>query len=365
MTRPFWLAVFAGFAVAGSAGADEPNDSYATATLLSPGQLSVSDDLTIKFASYPDTVLGVANQFGIIYETNDDDSPLGDGHASGLGGVPTNSGSIDFYVSGYPDDFFEGSHNEAGDYEVFVDVYDFFSDLVDSFNETRTLAPGVVHSFSYSDFEWIEGNYDVYIDNTVGPPTSWDVDFFRFTGLTSGAQFAAGTLGTGIDTFLGWYSSEGALLETDDNGGGGVLSRIEGTVPADGTLTFAVTGYGDDDFVGAHNEQGDYQLVLELNSISLAGDYNGDHVVNAADYTVWRNLLGSNTPLTNETESLGVVDEADYAAWKTNFGATDGGGAGSGGGSTGAVPEPASFVLLLVAGACTATRIRDCKLAGK
>jgi hypothetical protein len=88
------------------------------------------------------------------------------------------------------------------------------------------------------------------------------------------------------------------------------------------------------------NSQGVLSVVAA--SITLAGDYNGDHIVNAADYTVWRNLLGSNTALTNETESLGVVDDADYTVWKANFGATD----GSGGGSAGVVPEPGSIVLL-------------------
>jgi hypothetical protein len=83
--------------------------------------------------------------------------------------------------------------------------------------------------------------------------------------------------------------------------------------------------------------------LLEFATPVLAGDYNGDHVVNAADYTVWRNLLGSNTALTNETASLGTVDEADYAAWKANFGASDGGG-----GSVGAVPEPSSVVVIAI-----------------
>jgi hypothetical protein len=86
------------------------------------------------------------------------------------------------------------------------------------------------------------------------------------------------------------------------------------------------------------NSQGVLSVVAA--SITLAGDYNGDHVVSAADYTVWRNLLGSNTALTNETASLGVVDMDDYDAWKANFGTTDGGG------SAGVVPEPGCFALL-------------------
>jgi hypothetical protein len=65
---------------------------------------------------------------------------------------------------------------------------------------------------------------------------------------------------------------------------------------------------------------------------SLTGDYNGNHVVDAADYAVWRN-------------SNGTI--ANYTAWRSNFGKT--GGTGSGGGETGAVPEPAAFACLLMA----------------
>jgi hypothetical protein len=90
----------------------------------------------------------------------------------------------------------------------------------------------------------------------------------------------------------------------------------------------------------------DSQGVLSVAAAEpgLAGDYNGDDVVDAADYSVWRDSLNSNTPLTNETASLGVVDQEDYDIWKANFGAV----VGSGSGSIGSVPEPASAVLLLI-----------------
>ena len=53
----------------------------------------------------------------------------------------------------------------------------------------------------------------------------------------------------------------------------------------------------------------------------LAGDYNSNHIVDAADYTVWRDRLGGTT-LTNESASPGMVDSADYDYWKAHFGAT-------------------------------------------
>ena len=53
----------------------------------------------------------------------------------------------------FGDDNFDGSHSEQDQYEVFVDAYDFFDDPIDSFSELRTLAPGIVHDFSFDDFD--------------------------------------------------------------------------------------------------------------------------------------------------------------------------------------------------------------------
>jgi pectate lyase len=88
-------------------------------------------------------------------------------------------------------------------------------------------------------------------------------------------------------------------------------------------------------------------MTLSLSVVeaaALAGDYNNDGIVNAADYTVWRDNLGGTSLPFNETASLGTVDQADYDAWKANFGATSDSGGAAG---NLAVPEPAAIVLLL------------------
>ncbi|MAT71865.1 MAG: hypothetical protein CMJ58_20370 [Planctomycetaceae bacterium] len=151
MMGQFAATVSACLLVLGGAAvrAAEPNETFADRTLLPAGVLSVIDDLTGEglVPPIPDTLLGVRDLFGSIYFTDDNSSPYGDGTASGIGGVPIDSGSIDFAVTGYGDDGFFGSHGEQGDYEVFVDVYDFFGDLVDSFSEVHTLEPGGVDDF--------------------------------------------------------------------------------------------------------------------------------------------------------------------------------------------------------------------------
>jgi Planctomycete extracellular/Chlamydia polymorphic membrane protein (Chlamydia_PMP) repeat len=77
--------------------------------------------------------------------------------------------------------------------------------------------------------------------------------------------------------------------------------------------------------------------AIEFQANPLPGDYNFDGIVNAADYTVWRNTLGSTNDLRADGTSAstpgvpdGVVDELDYAFWKANFGNVLEQGAGSG-----------------------------------
>jgi hypothetical protein len=86
---------------------------------------------------------------------------------------------------------------------------------------------------------------------------------------------------------------------------------------------------------------------------TLAGDYNDDGVVDAADYTVWRNNLGGSS-LTNETVTLGVVDAADYDEWKANYGSMSPGG---GSAASPSVPEPSTPALIFAA-ALAAVSIR-------
>jgi len=76
--------------------------------------------------------------------------------------------------------------------------------------------------------------------------------------------------------------------------------------------------------------------AVEWQANPLAGDYNFNGVVDAADYSVWRDTVGSTNDLRADGSSEltpgapdGVVDEHDYAWWKANFGRVLGQGVGS------------------------------------
>lgn len=49
------------------------------------------------------------------------------------------------------------------------------------------------------------------------------------------------------------------------------------------------------------------------------GDFNDDGIVNLADYTVWRDHLGSTTQLAADGNGNGRIDAGDYTVWKDNW----------------------------------------------
>ncbi len=84
--------------------------------------------------------------------------------------------------------------------------------------------------------------------------------------------------------------------------------------------------------------------ISRRRSPSLPGDFNLNlnGVVDAADYTVWRDTLGTTTaaPFTGaDANGDSYVSQADYDVWRNNFGTVAPGAAH-------AVPEPAAFILV-------------------
>jgi len=91
--------------------------------------------------------------------------------------------------------------------------------------------------------------------------------------------------------------------------------------------------------------------LVALPASGLAGDFNSDSVVDAADYLNWRKGLGT------------IYIPSDYNIWRANYGQTI---AGSGAASTSTIPEPSTAMILLAAlvlsplvrTSCSRTRIK-------
>ncbi len=98
--------------------------------------------------------------------------------------------------------------------------------------------------------------------------------------------------------------------------------------------------------ISAQNSGGNYlvdQLVLRSLG-GVPGDFNGDGIVNAADYVLWR----KGGPLKNEVSDIGVVNDQDYLDWRARFGNTSGSASGSLSNSA-AIPEPSAGGLIVLA----------------
>lgn len=82
---------------------------------------------------------------------------------------------------------------------------------------------------------------------------------------------------------------------------------------------------------------------------NLAGDYNNDGVVDAADYTVWRGDYGAtdHDPWTvADGDGDGDADGADFLVWQRQYGMTLADASSSAGSTT--VPEPSSLACLIL-----------------
>lgn len=95
----------------------------------------------------------------------------------------------------------------------------------------------------------------------------------------------------------------------------------------------------------AHNNVVFDNIMLSLVDVGadLTGDYNGDGVVDAADYTVWRAAL-TTQDLAADGNGNNVVDAGDFTVWRANYGQSSAAAS-----SAAAVPEPATCLLLMTA----------------
>jgi hypothetical protein len=218
--------------------------------------------------------------------------------------------------------------------------------------------------------EVVAGNHQILNPLTLASNTDWIVasggrllfkDALHLNGMVLSAS------GAGNRNIDQAFTMNGGTLETD--GQSPITFTAASNTTLNGTLRLAIaedvqlvpgTNFdlinGNEFLDGVFNEvelpvlrgglEWDTSLLYATGVVSvggLTGDYNFDGRVDAADYTVWRDSLGS--PLAQaDGNRNGIVDEADYAVWRDNFGGSNGGGnAGSI-----VVPEPSTLMLIAV-----------------
>src|SRR5690606_21292556 len=69
---------------------------------------------------------------------------------------------------------------------------------------------------------------------------------------------------------------------------------------------------------------GDTFDIIQIASISPAGDYDGSGTVDEGDYDLWKAAFGSTEDPAADGNGDMVVDAADYTLWRDNLGAMGG-----------------------------------------
>jgi len=183
-------------------------------------------------------------------------------------------------------------------------------------------------------------------------------------GGTLTASGAAATLGAGNVTVTGGNISissgvTNAIADT------ATLSLLGGGTAGVADIAFADLGAGINERVaalllnGAPQANGTYGSaassatfkldeyftgsgILTVGPAGVPGDYNGNGIVDGADYVLWR----KGGPLQNEVDNPGTVNAADYDAWRARFGNTSGSGSELESGA--AVPEPSAVLMVML-----------------
>jgi hypothetical protein len=178
--------------------------------------------------------------------------------------------------------------------------------------------------------------------NSIGP---------AFTSLTAvaGVPWATG------DPFGDAAWNPAALLLTGSFLPGAAAPGIfdSGSFESRGT-TFTTVGTSTN--LGTISDSIVVNAIVRSNLVQTA-DYNGNGAVDAADYVLWRETLGSTTLLDADGNTNGVIDAGDYDVWRANFGTVFGSGSGALQNAA-QVPEPGTLGLIL-AGSLLAIRRRD------
>ena len=241
-----------------------------------------------------------------------------------------------------------GESGNKIDFDVPADgTFDLAMTLQQPFEPTRSIRFDVYkNDFDGADPANLLGRLDVPLGelNTKHENTLTDVALLDSDTLTLIVD-GAGEGGNNEGTFAGFN-----LVLTDSAAGeqGGswmdmaYMETTQVAISPGDTLTTFIDGAGP--LGDGQDTFSSWDVIIrevELGgTVSLTGDYNGDGTVGTEDYTIWRDKLGTTDVLPNDPIG-GEIGLGQYNNWSSNFGTT------TGGGSSAAVPEPATLLMAI------------------
>jgi len=185
---------------------------------------------------------------------------------------------------------------------------------------------------------YVDINGDGSVIHDAGFPPQASIANGRLAGLaTDHWTLATATHTVNVNDFLGIGAAGYGAFSTAD------IEAVQGVMFLGEFSTTPVAGPGnllvDNVLIEVFKDAASVTPINNPDPVlsemtGLQGDFNGDNWVNAADYTTWRNGLGS------------TYTPADYDVWKSHFGEHSPGAGGVAGSS--AVPEPATLLLIVI-----------------
>lgn len=154
------------------------------------------------------------------------------------------------------------------------------------------------------------------------------------------------TVPTNLNVWTGTNSSGGSVL--GENCGGNFSSNASsqsGWVGSPGSTGSNWTSASS----RSCNLTGRLYGISPALTVPVRGDFNGDGLIDAADYTLWRDSEGqTGAGLAADANGDGTVDGDDYTIWTLDYGYEEPSSLG--------VPEPVGVAMLLGGLACLPTR---------
>jgi hypothetical protein len=314
------------------------------------GEVSTATADNLPFGVVDESVEGFpGDTAGFVSEFKTDDFVLGVDTLNPTNPSGAVSASMSFNIAGRSNMIMSMDMGMLGDFEE-ADLYEFNYSIDGGPAQLAFRVTGKSGSF----YSWTmdDGTFVDRFTNTFFNPTEWqdlidfgptegvvgyhpdddDFDGFISVNFANGAEEIRAYLDVTFDT-AEFNPPKDPLVVTTGDG-----SLVEAILPTDfGTFTTALAGTGTTLTltINGLSDGGDEYfafdniLLSEADDPGLAGDYNGDLVVDAADYTVWRDGGSPDD------------SQAGYDLWANNYGATAGPAV--------SVPEPASLVVLLSA----------------
>ena len=292
---------------------EQTDNTFATRQILAPGVTAVQGDMWsttgscrlgdvdfYEFSLAPGVCAqtSIQRNFDEIFGLFADNGTLLSTADSQITTKVSNSGKLIIAISGWPDSSFVGAHSVNGPYNLTINTFTASSDGNNVFANATQVDGAVTRSYSST------------LEPNSSPCTAnGDVDFVTFSNLPAGNCFYT-LMNRGFDEVLGWYASNGSLIQYADN-------QIVGKVPADGKVTIAVSGWADTTFIGSHSHSGSYNLtiVTVAPTTSDGDDSLANRTVLAAGVTSYSsNLYATGAAPCN------IVGDVDYVEFQVSSG---------------------------------------------